>query len=71
MDVGSHENGRGEVFSQKRKVEIDKELREIRAEMESLELKMQREGKVCWRYEWPLKRKTMWPIRKLLARRKQ
>jgi len=52
-------------------VEIDKELREIREEMESLALKMQREGKVCWRYEWPLKRKTMWPIRKLLARRKQ
>jgi hypothetical protein len=71
MAVGSHENGRGEVCPQKRKVEIDKELREIRAEMESLALKMQWEGKVRWRYEWPLKRTTMWPIRKLLARRKQ
>jgi hypothetical protein len=29
MVIGSYEHGRGEVFPQKRKVEMDKELSEI------------------------------------------
>jgi len=40
MVVGSHEHSRGDVFLKKRKEEIDKQIREIRAEMESLALKM-------------------------------
>jgi hypothetical protein len=39
--------------------------------MEMLAFKMQQEEKVCWRYEWPLKRTTKWPVRKLLARNQQ
>jgi hypothetical protein len=39
--------------------------------MEKLALKMQHEAKVCWRYEWPLKRKVEWHVQKLLARRQQ
>jgi hypothetical protein len=39
--------------------------------MEKLALNMQHEEKVCWRYEWPLKRKARWPVQKLLARRQQ
>jgi hypothetical protein len=34
---------------------MDKELNEIREEMERLALNMQQEAKVHWRYEWPLK----------------
>jgi hypothetical protein len=71
MDVGSHEHGRGEVFPQKCKAEIEKDLREIRVEMEELAFNMQQETKVCWRYEWPLKRKTRWFVRDFLARGKQ
>jgi hypothetical protein len=58
-------------FPQKRKVEIDKELSEIRAEMEMLAFKMQQEAKVHWRYEWPLKRTTKWHVQMLLAQRQQ
>jgi hypothetical protein len=36
-----------------------------------LAFKMQQESKVHWRYEWPLKRTTRWPVQKLLARRQQ
>jgi hypothetical protein len=71
MVIGSYEHGRGEVYSQRRKAEMDKELSEIRAEMEKLAFKMQQEAKVHWRYEWPLKRTTKWPVQKLLARGKQ
>jgi len=39
--------------------------------MEKIELNMQQEANVHWRYEWPLKRKTRWPIHKLLDRRKK
>jgi hypothetical protein len=71
MATEGHKHGRREDCPQKRKVEIDKELSEIRAEMEKLALKMQHEAKVRWRYEWPLKRKSRWHVQKLLARRKQ
>jgi hypothetical protein len=71
MVIGGHEHGRGEDFPQKRKVEMDKELSEIRAKMERLAFKMQQEAKVRWRYEWPLKRTTKWHVQKLLARRQQ
>jgi hypothetical protein len=46
MVIGSHEHGQGRVFPQKRKVEIDKELSEIRAQMEKLAFKMQQEARV-------------------------
>jgi hypothetical protein len=39
--------------------------------MEQLTLKMQQEAKVRWRYEWPLNRKSKWPVQKLLARKQQ
>jgi hypothetical protein len=71
MAIDGHKHGRGEVQSQKRKAEMDKELSEIRAQMEKLAFKMQQESKVHWRYEWPLKRTTRWPVQKLLARRQQ
>jgi hypothetical protein len=39
-----------------KKEEMDKELEEMRAEMERLMLKMQQESQVHWKYEWPMKR---------------
>jgi hypothetical protein len=39
--------------------------------MENLAFNMQQEAKVCWRYEWHLKRTIKWLVRKLLARGKQ
>ena len=35
--------------------EMDKELYEIRADIEKLELKMQQKAKPRWVYEWPMK----------------
>jgi hypothetical protein len=53
-----------------KKDKVDKELREIRENMENIALKMQQETKVHWTYEWPLKRKVKWLVQKLLAGRK-
>jgi hypothetical protein len=50
---------------------MNKELSEIRVQMEELAFKMQHESKVHWRYEWTLKRIAKWPVQKLLVRRKQ
>jgi hypothetical protein len=69
MATEYHKHGQREDFPWKKKVEMDKELNEIQAEMEKLALKMQHEENVCWRYEWPLKRKSSWPVQTLLARR--
>jgi hypothetical protein len=41
---------------------MNKELREIGAEMEKLVFKMQQEANACWRYEWPLKRIVKWLV---------
>jgi hypothetical protein len=71
MVTGGHKHCRGEDCTQRRKVEMDKELSEIQAEMEKIALKMKKEEKVRWRYRWHLKRTTRWPIQKLLSRRKQ
>jgi hypothetical protein len=71
MATEGHRHGRGKDHQQKRKAEVEKELSEIRAEMERLAFKMQQEAKVRWRYEWPLKRTTKWHVRKLLARGQQ
>jgi methyl coenzyme M reductase subunit D len=71
MATEGHRGGQDKDHQQKTKVEIDKELIEIRAKMERLALKMQQDAKVHWTYEWPLKRKVEWPVQKLMARRQQ
>jgi hypothetical protein len=50
---------------------VDLELNEIRARMEQLELRMQQEAKIHWRYECPLNMKEKCPVQKLLAKKKQ
>jgi hypothetical protein len=71
MVVGSHKSGIREYCLQRRKGEMEKELGELRVEMEKLALKMQQKEKVRWRYEWPLKRIAKWFVWNLLARRQQ
>jgi hypothetical protein len=71
MAIESDECERGEVHLQKSREEMEKELSEIRAQMEKLAFKMQQESKVHWRYEWPLKRTSKWLVQNLLARRQQ
>jgi hypothetical protein len=48
---------------------MDVELVEIRVRMEELALQIQEDAKTHWVYEWPLRRKAKWPVKKLLARR--
>jgi hypothetical protein len=50
---------------------MDKELAEIRERMEELALRVQQNAKTHWVYEWPLRRKAKWPVKKLLARGQQ
>jgi hypothetical protein len=71
MATEIHRRGREADHKKKRKVEMDQELKEIRAKMERLRLKMQKEAKVHWRYEWPLKRKAKWPCSKVVGQRQQ
>jgi len=50
---------------------MDLELAEIRARMEDLALWVQQNEKTHWVYEWPLRSKAKWPVKKLLARGQQ
>jgi hypothetical protein len=47
---------------------MDKELTKIRVRMEEISLQMQRDAKTHGVYEWPLRRKAKWPVKKLLAK---
>ena len=58
MATKGHWCGQDTDHQQKNKVDIEKELREIREKMEKLALKMKQDEKVQWRYEWPLKGKA-------------
>jgi len=50
--------------------ERGKELVDIMARMEDLELQMQWNTKPRWVYEWPMmKSKVKWPVKELMARR--
>jgi hypothetical protein len=71
MAIEGHEHGRRGDSQKKSKAEIDEELAEIRERMEQLTLKIQQETKTRWTYEWPLKRKEKWLVRRLLARKQQ
>jgi hypothetical protein len=52
--------------------ERGKELADIRARMEELELRMQQNTKSRWVYEWPMRKtKVKWPVKELMARRQR
>jgi hypothetical protein len=53
MATKGHERGPRGDFQHKIKVETDKELNEIRVQMEKLEFKMQQDAKMHWVYECP------------------
>jgi hypothetical protein len=46
MVIGGHKHGRGEDCPQRSKAEMDKEVSEIRVEMDKLEFNMQHEANV-------------------------
>jgi hypothetical protein len=71
MATEGHGHGGREDHKQKKNPEMDLELAEIRARMEELALRVQQNAKTHWVYEWPLRRKAKWPVKKLLARRQQ
>jgi hypothetical protein len=49
--------------------EIDKELADIKRDMEELELRMRKRKKSRWVYEWPMKApKVKWPVRELMVK---
>jgi hypothetical protein len=52
--------------------EMDKELADIKREMEELEMKMRQGKKLRWVYEWPMKTpKVKWPVRELMVKGQQ
>jgi hypothetical protein len=71
MATEGHGRGGKKNHQQQRKDEMDEELTEIRERMEELALRMQQDAKTHWVYEWPMKGKVKWPVKKLLARRQQ
>ena len=71
MATEFHEHGRRQDHKQKFNPNMDMELNEIRERMEQLELRMQQEAKLHWRYKCPLNKREKWPIQKVLARKKQ
>jgi hypothetical protein len=71
MDTEGHGSGGKKNHQQQRKDEMDKDLAEIRVRMEELALRVQQNTKTHWVYEWPLRRKEKWPVKKLLAKGQQ
>jgi hypothetical protein len=52
--------------------EMDKELADIKREMEELEMKMRQNKKPRWVHEWPIKTpKVKWPVRELMVKGQQ
>jgi hypothetical protein len=50
--------------------EMDKELTDIKREMEELEMKMRQNKKPRWMHEFPMKKaKVKWPVRELMVMR--
>jgi hypothetical protein len=62
----------GKKSKAKKLAEMDKELYEIRADIEKLELRMRHDKKPRWVYEWPMKEpKAKWPVKELMVRRQR
>jgi hypothetical protein len=69
MATEGHERGQREGDQQKKNnPDMDLEFNEIRARMEKLAFKMQKDAKMHWVYEWPMKKRVKWPVKELLAR---
>jgi hypothetical protein len=41
---------------------MDKEIEEMRVELNMMTMKMQHEAHVSWRYEWTMRKKAKWPV---------
>jgi hypothetical protein len=59
---------RGKTLELMSTIERGKELADIRARMEELELWMQQKAKLRWVYEWPMRKaKEKWPVKQLMV----
>ena len=67
----------GHRYSERRRkeenhAEIDKELVDIRVDIEKLSLWMQQKAKPRWVYEWPMRKtKEKWPVKQLMVIRQR
>jgi hypothetical protein len=68
---GHGRGGKKNHQQQPSKVEMDRELAEIRVRMDELALWVQQDTRSRWVYEWPMRMKEKWPVRALMAKRHQ
>jgi hypothetical protein len=68
MATEGHEHGQRGDQQKKKNPDMDLEFNEIRARMEKLAFKMQKDARAHWVYEWPMKKRVKWPVKELLAR---
>jgi hypothetical protein len=62
----------GRKSKAKNLVEMDKELYELKADIEKLELKMRQDKRSRWMREWPMKKpKEKWPVKELMVIRQR
>jgi hypothetical protein len=54
MATEGRKHGQGKDHQQEKREEMDKELQDIRAELERLTFKVQQESRTRWVYEWPM-----------------
>jgi hypothetical protein len=71
MATEGHGRGHTKDCKKKKNLDMDLELTEVRARIEKFALQMQQDAKTHWVYEWTMKRKVKWPVKKLLAKRQQ
>jgi hypothetical protein len=72
MATGGHKHAEGKSPKLMSATEMDKEITDIKREMEELEMKMRQNKKTRWVYEWPMKTpKVKWPVRELMVKRQQ
>jgi hypothetical protein len=59
----------GKKSKAKKLVQMDKELYELKANIEKLKLRMQKDKRSRWMHEWPMKKpKEKWPVKELMVR---
>ena len=69
MTIEGHGSDGKKIHQQLENTAWDKELYEVKGEMDELELQVQQEEKSHWVYEWPMKTKIKWQVKALMAKR--
>jgi hypothetical protein len=70
MATEGHKHAEKKSSKMMSEIEMDKELTDIKREMEELKMKMWQDKKLRWVCEWPMQKpKVKWPVKQLMARR--